>query len=618
MDMLPSLCAAMVRANGDSLLLESGRAPYVMSGTHRQDVAKATLSDNALEALVAQIFSGPGRDAFRETGRTAEDVDVPSAGLTLKATAERRDGAIVIELRRTPTYELEPTDIPPPSVDEGLFAAPEHPLPAAEQLSGWETTPGLFLDHSQDEGAPEEPGAVFESVRNDDDSWAHVALEAPAAPAMAIEDEPSPMPFAAAVSPYEEEPLVPAPMPVRAQAPPVVAPPGASWSDTRAVPDTDLVAWASEAADKGASALYLRAGSAPVVRVEDRLDPISSAILDHVTVNQLISDLEDGGDPTWQRGSDGEWVRLDARLGRLSCRIFADDEGRGLIVRLQPAATARSLNRLVPRKVRAACDGDGLIVVSAPNADDALAMASTVADMAGTRRGGYVVALRPQGAPRAQVSGSFVSQREFQSHEAGAAIRNAVAESPDILLVTLSQSDGTTREIARAAENGRLVVLSVASPTSLQSLRSLVGRGTSAADAQLRLSLASNFRAAFATRTLRRLGGGRTIVQDLLLGTSEVSGLIASGDFAGITRLQRQGLGGMFTVDERLARGVQRGHLPLRQAVENSLDRRHQVSLVRSSGRGTRRGSARHDASLESQLQPVGAGRISGQRGTSR
>ena len=412
--------------------------------------------------------------------------------------------------------------------------------------------------------------------------------------------------------------MVPTPRLVKVQAPPNVAPPS-PWSDTPAVPDTDLVAWASEAADKGASALYLRAGSAPVVRVEDRLDPMSSSVLDHVALNQLIGDLEDGGDPTWQRGSDGEWVRLDAHLGRLACRIFADDEGRGLIVRLQPAATARSRSRLVPRKVQAACDGDGLIVVSAPNADDALAMASTVADMAGKRRGGYVVALRPQGAPRAQVSGSFVSQREFQSHEAAAAIRNAVAESPDILLVTLSQSEGTTWEIARAADNGRLVVLSVASPTSLQSLRSLVGRGTSAADAQLRLSLASNFRAAFATRTLRRLGGGRAIVQDLLLGTSEVSSLIASGDFAGITRLQRQGLAGMFTVDERLARGVQRGYLPLRQAVEHSLDRRHLVLLVRSSGRGTRRVSARDDESLESELQPVGASRMAdGLRRSSR
>jgi Tfp pilus assembly pilus retraction ATPase PilT len=365
--------------------------------------------------------------------------------------------------------------------------------------------------------------------------------------------------------------------------------------------------WASDAVDKGASTVYLRAGSLPVVRVDERLDPVGASVLDEPAINQLIGDLEDGGDQSWQRGAEGEWVRVDARLGRVVCRLFTDDQGRGLIIRVQPTAAARGLHRLVPRKVKAACDGDGLIVVSAASTDDALALASSVADLAAQRRGGYVVVLRPDGAQRSQVAGSFVSQREFAPNEAAAAIRSAVAESPDILLVVLPQAEGTGREIARASEGGRLVIAALAAPTSLQAVRSLVGRGSSVGDAQVRLSLAGSFRAAFATRTLRRLGGGRTTVQDLLLGTSEISSLIASGDFAGATRLQRQGLSGMFTVDERLARGVRRGHLPLRQAAENALDRRHLISLVRSAGRTARASHA--DAEFEAQLQPVGAGR---------
>jgi Tfp pilus assembly pilus retraction ATPase PilT len=373
------------------------------------------------------------------------------------------------------------------------------------------------------------------------------------------------------------------------------------WSHA---PDGDLMAWASDAADKGATTVYLRAGSLPVVRVDDRLDPVGSSALDEPAVNQLISDLEEGGDQSWQRGGDGEWVRLDATLGRVTCRLFTDDEGRGLIIRLQPSAAARGLHRLVPRKVKAACDGDGLIVVSSTSTDEALALASSVADLAARRRGGYVVVLRPDGAQRPQVSGSFVSQREFAPTDAPASIRGAVAESPDILLVALPQAEGTGREIARASEGGRLVVVATPAATSLQAVRSLIGRGSSVGDAQVRLSLAGTFRAAFTTRTLRRLGGGRTTVQDLLLGTSDVSSLIASGDFAGATRLQRQGVSGMFTVDERLARGVRRGHLPLRQAAENALDRRHLVSLVRSAGR-----TVRHSADTEGQLQPVGVGR---------
>jgi Tfp pilus assembly pilus retraction ATPase PilT len=600
MDMLPSLCAAMVRANGDSLVLESGRAPYVVAGTQRQDVAKATLSNNALEALVSQIFSEPGRQAFKESGFASEDVDVPSAGLMLSATVLKSDDGISIELKRAPAaalLESVPVQLSGED-DDSLLAPPEQMLTTAESLGDWEPSPGIFVEPAADDAgeipwtpdaatAPAAAATVVAGAADapPDELWAQVEFDRAS--------EASTSSPTAAAMPNHDSFASPKPAPVsRSQ----------SWAQA---PAGDLMAWASDAADKGATTIYLRAGSQPVVRVDERLDSIGSNVLDEAAMSQLIGDLEDGGDQSWQRGAEGEWVRLDARLGRVTCRLFSDDEGRGLIMRLHPSAAARGLHRLVPRKVKAACDGDGLILVSGTTTDEALALAGSVADLAAQRRGGYVVALRPDGAQRPQLSGSFVSQREFAPAEAAAAIRAAVAESPDILLVAMPQAEGTGREIARASEGGRLVVLAMAAPTSLQAVRSLIGRGSSVNDAQVRLSLAGSFRAAFATRTLRRLGGGRTTVQDLLLGTSEVSSLIASGDFAGATRLQRQGLSGMYTIDERLARGVRRGHLPLRQAAENALDRRHLVSLVRSAGRTAR------EAAPEEQLQPVGASRSS-------
>jgi Tfp pilus assembly pilus retraction ATPase PilT len=589
MDMLPSLCAAMVRANGDSLVLESGRAPYVVAGTQRQDVAKATLSDHALEALVGQIFSESGRHSFKESGFASEDVHVPSAGLTLSATVLRSDDGVSIELKRAPAVEPAPVQLTGVG-DDSLFAAPEQTLTTSEQLDEWVPSPDIFADSEPQ--APEEeqdvPVVMLDPAPDEGDSW-QVDFDQEPQPSISASATTA-MPTYDSFVPPKSTPNPAPPPSVRSQA-----------------IDGDLMRWASDAVDKGASTVYLRAGSLPVVRVDERLDPVGASVLDEPAINQLIGDLEDGGDQSWQRGAEGEWVRVDARLGRVVCRLFTDDQGRGLIIRVQPTAAARGLHRLVPRKVKAACDGDGLIVVSAASTDDALALASSVADLAAQRRGGYVVVLRPDGAQRSQVAGSFVSQREFAPNEAAAAIRSAVAESPDILLVALPQAEGTGREIARASEGGRLVIAAMAAPTSLQAVRSLVGRGSSVGDAQVRLSLAGSFRAAFATRTLRRLGGGRTTVQDLLLGTSEISSLIASGDFAGATRLQRQGLSGMFTVDERLARGVRRGHLPLRQAAENALDRRHLISLVRSAGRTARASHA--DAEFEAQLQPVGAGR---------
>ena len=96
MDMLPTLCAAMKRAGGDALVLRTGESPHVLTGGGRQNVARAILSANALEALVTQIFSETGRQQLRDTGQVLEEVTV-SGGLLLSAWAERTSGHVTIE-----------------------------------------------------------------------------------------------------------------------------------------------------------------------------------------------------------------------------------------------------------------------------------------------------------------------------------------------------------------------------------------------------------------------------------------------------------------------------------------------------------------------------------------
>jgi hypothetical protein len=89
-------------------------------------------------------------------------------------------------------------------------------------------------------------------------------------------------------------------------------------------------------------------------------------------------------------------------VGQVSCWSFTDDQGSGLMMRLRLQVPTRSLYKIIPRRVRAACDGDGLIVVSAPTTADVAAVAAAVGDLAGRQRGGYVIALRAAGkrAPR--------------------------------------------------------------------------------------------------------------------------------------------------------------------------------------------------------------------------
>jgi twitching motility protein PilT len=371
-----------------------------------------------------------------------------------------------------------------------------------------------------------------------------------------------------------------------------------------------LSAWASRAASRGATAVYLRAGATPLARVDDRLEPLTADAVDNWRFEELVTEFNNGRSQGWELGSHGEMTWTLPSLGQVSCWSFTDDQGPGLMMRLRLQQPTRSLLKVIPRRVRAACDGDGLIVVSAPTTADVAAVSAAVGDLAGRQRGGYVISLRAAGSARHDISGAFVSQREFSGNDGdvAAAIRSAASELPDVLVVAPPTSEPAMREVVNAAEGGRLVILGVLAPTSMQALRAIVGRGSAGGDAQTRLALATSFRAAFAYRLLQRLGGGRIAVRDLVVGTSEVSAMLASGDFPGISRLQREGGMSMTTVDDSLARAVQRGHLTLRQAASHAVDKKYLVSLVRSNRRQAPQASAGQPAG-SGVLEPVSSSR---------
>src|SRR6185503_14541604 len=115
MDMLPTLCAAMKRAGGDALVLRTGESPHVLTGSGRQNVARAVLSANALEALLTQIFSVEGRQTLRDSGQVLEEVTV-SGGLMLSAWAERTSDQVTIELRECAPAPASAAPAPEPEV----------------------------------------------------------------------------------------------------------------------------------------------------------------------------------------------------------------------------------------------------------------------------------------------------------------------------------------------------------------------------------------------------------------------------------------------------------------------------------------------------------------------
>jgi Tfp pilus assembly pilus retraction ATPase PilT len=547
MSLMPSLCAALERVGGERLVMRAGERPHVLAGDRRHDVASAVLSVNAVEALAEQILSSDSRRELREKGTVVETIQAPSFPHPLMAKAERVGDEFSIELVVQKTAPAAAPSEPEPAVVEAAAVEPA-PVPAPEPEPEPEpepvaVVPPPVIEHHYSEPTPVE------------------------APRPIVHSEPVHHPPVTVVTRVEDH------RPVHAMR--TVTSPASSER-------LDLQGWIARAIGRGATTLYLRAGAPASARIDDRIERLSEDAVDASILDEASGAFARGGDGVWQSRSDGEWVRDYQDLGNVSCRMFSDHHGFGLVLQMRPHASPRLLHKHIPRQVRTACEGDGLIVVSAPTEAAVESLAVALADWSGRNRGGYLISLQRRSL-RGDISGAFVSLRTITGpdSEFAAAIRRASHEGPDILLVTGPQTELPLHEAILASTGGRLVIVAVVAPTTVEALRILVGQSGLDRDAHLRRALAASFRAAVGYRALKRIGGGRMQIQDIILGTNEVRPLLEAADFDGLVNSQRQGSGGMRSVDEALARAIRRGQITLREAAAHAVDRRHLVALVR-------------------------------------
>ena len=571
MSLMPSLCAALERVGGERLVMRAGERPHVLAGDRRHDVASAILSVNAVEALAEQILSNDGRRELREKGSVAETIQAASFPHPLTAKAERVGDEVSIELivQRPAPAEAEPVPALEPQIEAASEPEPEPtlvaaaPAPVEPQYSDPQYSEP---EHSE----PQHSEPQYSEPRYPEPQYSAPQYSEPApveAPRPVAYSEPAPPPPVTVVTRFEEPRTV---QPMR------------TVSSPAAGERLDLQGWIARAIGRGATTLYLRAGAPASARIDDRIERLSEDVVDASILDEASGAFARGGDGLWHSRSDGEWVREYHDLGNVSCRMFSDHHGFGLVLQMRPVSSPRLLHKHIPRHVRTACEGDGLVVVSAPTEAAVESLALALADWSGRNRGGYLISLQRRSL-RGDVSGAFVSLRTITGPDAefAAAIRRASHESPDILLITGPQTELPLHEAILASTGGRLVIVAVVAPTTVDALRVLVGQSGLDRDAHLRRALAAAFRAAVGYRSLRRIGGGRLLIQDIILGSNEVRPLLETADFEGLANTQRQGAGGMRSVDEALARAIRRGYVSLREAASHAIDRGHMVALVR-------------------------------------
>jgi len=292
----------------------------------------------------------------------------------------------------------------------------------------------------------------------------------------------------------------------------------------------DLTALLAEVVRLGASDLHLSAGEPPWVRVDGRLRRLGAEPLPPQRVRELLDALP-GGRRARPGGAADFAIELP-ELGRFRVNVYDHERGAAAALRRVPAEPPALGSLCLPSVVADLCERErGLVLVTGPTGSGKSTTLAAMVDAINHSRDGHVLTLED---PIEFVHASrrcLVTQREVGRH-AGSfseALRSALREDPDVILVGEMRDLETIALTLTAAETGHLVLGTLHSRSAAKTIDRIVDVFPADQQRHVRAMLAESLEGVLAQTLVPRRGGGRVAAVEVLIGTPAVRNLIREG-----------------------------------------------------------------------------------------
>jgi twitching motility protein PilT len=342
------------------------------------------------------------------------------------------------------------------------------------------------------------------------------------------------------------------------------------------------------AAARGASTVYVVAQSRPVIRVDGEIGVLDGeAVMSAAEVERLVTDLMPARGRDQSRGG-GEWMADVPDVGRVRCVTFRDHRGPGVIFRMIPPQ-AISVEQLgLSPEIQALCSQpDGLVLVTGARASGKSTLVSAFVDLINRTRSDHVITIESQIGFVHESRKSFVSQREVRGdgESAAAAVRSALREDPDVIVIEDLRAPEIAAMALEAAESGRLVFASVAATSTVAAIERFIEMFPPERRGEAQTALAGALRGVVSQVLLRKVRGGRTAAREVLLNTPPVASLILEGKtFQLPVALDSGRRHGMMPLADALAALVRDGTVHEAEAYRKAFDREALLAVLKRQG----------------------------------
>jgi twitching motility protein PilT len=286
-------------------------------------------------------------------------------------------------------------------------------------------------------------------------------------------------------------------------------------------------------------------------------------------------------------GAEGEWVAEFAELGRVRCLAFRDRRGPGGVFRIMPQRPATTTQLGLSREIQAlAGEADGLLLVTGPRLSGKRTLMSAFVDAINRTRHAHVITIEREITVVHETALGMVSQREVrEAGDVGRAVRSALREDPDVLLVGELRTAELIDLALDAAAGGRLVIGGLTASCVTAAIDAIIDVSAAEDRRRIQLALAQHLCGAVAQVLLKKTGGGRLAARELLLNTPAVAGLLAEGRTSQLSLAIEGGRKhGMVPLNDALAGFAQTGAVDPREACRCSADRPGLLALLQRQG----------------------------------
>ncbi len=344
---------------------------------------------------------------------------------------------------------------------------------------------------------------------------------------------------------------------------------------------------------KKASDLHISAGSPPMLRLDGDIQVIPDRpVLSAQDTEKLLMPIApERAREEFARRHDADFAYQIEGLARFRCNFFMDRKGMGGVFRQIPTKIIAAEDMGLSKEILALCElPKGLVLITGPTGSGKSTTLSALIDYINKTRTDHIITIEDPLEFVHENKKCLINQRQVGEHTGSFkdALRAALREDPDIVLVGEMRDLETVAIAIETAETGHLVFGTLHTSSAPSTVDRIIDQFPADRQGQIRVMLAESLKGVISQVLCTKIGGGRTPVLEVLIGTPSVANLIREGKVFQIPSIMQTGKKyGMCLMNESFIDLVKRKVIAAEEAYDTAVDKAGLLAMMKKNNLDT-------------------------------